>query len=313
MTHRVSIIIPTFRRWNFLIEAIESVFHQTYRDWEIIIVNDGGGSPEGKIINFLNEPKIRYIEHQDNMGIASARNTGISKSSGEFIAYLDDDDIFYPNHLEMLISEMLKNNLVFAYTDSYKGSYVGSNGNYKLIKKEVRYSRNFDRKNLWKANFIPTLCVCHHRDCLSLPGGFDPSLKVLEDWNMWLKMSLHYTFHHIPRITAEYRVRLDQTNTTQRTSDDIWKKATVQIYHNSLNDPNITQNSTHEKYLKKGIAKFIRKNDRWISRELRGDDLKSSLEEMFSTLSFHEWMTMLFLHPLSFIRLRVMLNRNSII
>ena len=110
MTPHVSIIIPTYRRWDFLFEAVKSVFNQTYKDWEIIIINDGGGSPKGEIIDFLSDPKVHYIEHQNNMGIASARNSGISKSSGDFIVYLDDDDIFYPNHLEVLMNEMAKNN-----------------------------------------------------------------------------------------------------------------------------------------------------------------------------------------------------------
>ena len=304
MTPHVSIIIPTYRRWNFLFEAIESVFNQTYRDWEIIIVNDGGGSPEGKIIDFLNDPKVRYIEHLNNMGIASARNTGISNSAGDFIAYLDDDDIFYPNHLEVLMNEMVKNNWDVAYTDSYKGSYIGSGENYKLIKKEVQYSHDFDRKKLWKANFIPTLCICHRHDCLSATGGFDPSLKVLEDWNMWLKMSLYYMFHHIPQITAEYRVRLDETNTTQRTSDEIWKKASLTIYHDFLDNPLITQNRTYLECLKNGITKFIRKNYIWVTQNMQKDYLAPSLKEIINIISFSGWIRIFVRHPLSLIRLR---------
>jgi O-antigen biosynthesis protein len=304
MNPLVSIIIPTYRRWDFLFEAVKSVFHQTYKNWEIIIVNDGGASPEGGMIDFINDPKVHYIEHQNNMGIASARNSGISKSSGDFIVYLDDDDIFYPNHLEVLINEMVKNNWAVAYTDSYKGSYVGSRENYKLIKKEVRYSHSFDMKKLWKANFIPTLCICHRRDCLALTGGFDPSLKVLEDWHMWLKMSIHYTFHHIPQTTAEYRVRIDQTNTTQITTEDIWMESSLKIYHNFLNNPDVAQNSTYLKYLKYGITKFIRKNDKWSLRGLQNDRLAPSLRELLSNVTLYGWIRIFLLHPISLIRLR---------
>ena len=306
MTPHVSIIIPTYRRWDFLFEAVKSVFNQTYKDWEIIIINDGGESPEGKIIDFLNDPNVHYIEHQNNMGIASARNTGISKSSGDFIAYLDDDDIFYPNHLEVLMNEMAKNNWDVAYTDSHKGSYVGSGKNYKLIKKEVPYSHDYNMNELWKANFIPTLCICHRRACLAFTGLFDPSIQVLEDWNMWLKMSLYYDFHHIPQITAEYRVRLDETNTTQRTSDEIWKKASLKIYHNFLHNPQVIQNSTYLEYLKNGITKFISKNDKWVLQGLQNDYLAPSLKELLSIVSLNGWISKFFLHPLAFIRLGIM-------
>lgn len=304
MTPLVSIIIPTHRRWDFLLEAVKSVFNQTYKNWEIIIVNDGGCPPEGGIIDCLNDPRIHYIEHPNNMGIASARNTGIANSSGAFIAYLDDDDLFYPNHLEVLMNEMIKNNWDIAYTDAHKGNYVGSGKNYKLIKKEVQYRHDFDRGKLWKANFIPTLCICHRHDCLSRTGNFDPSLNVLEDWNMWLKMSIHYMFHHIPQITAEYRVRTDQTNTTQKTDDEIWKDSTLKIYHNFLNDPHVTQNSTYLEYLKNGITKFIRKNDKWVLQGLQNDLLAPSLKELLSIVPLHGWIRIFLLHPISFIRLR---------
>lgn len=304
MTHLVSIIIPTYNRWNLLLEAIKSVFNQTYTSWEIIIVNDGGRPPEGEIIDCLKDPRVRYIEHPHNMGIASARNTALSNSSGDFIAYLDDDDIFYPNHLEVLTTEIARNNWDVAYTDSYKGNYSLSEKKYTLIKKEVKYSLDYDANKLWKANFIPTLCICHRRDCLSLTGDFDASLDVLEDWHMWLKMSIHYTFHHIPQITAEYRVRLDNTNTTQRTSDEIWKQASLKIYRYFLNDPQITQNTAYLEYLKNGITKFISKDDKWVLQELENAHLAPSLKELLSIVSLNGWIRIFFLHPLSFIRLR---------
>jgi glycosyltransferase involved in cell wall biosynthesis len=306
MTHLVSIIIPTYNRWNFLPEAIKSVFNQTYTNWEMIVVNDGGQPPEGKILDYLKDPRVRYIEHPRNMGIASARNTALSNSSGNFIAYLDDDDIFYPNHLEILTTGMTRNNWEIAYTDSYKGNYSLSGKNYKLIKKEVQYSLDYDVNKLWKANFIPTLCICHRRDCLSRTGNFDVSFEVLEDWHMWLKMSRYFIFHHIPQITAEYRVRLDNTNTTQRTSDEVWKQASLKIYRYFLNDPQITQDTAYLKYLKNGITKFISKNDKWVLQGLRGDPLALSLKELLSIVPLHGWIRIFLLHPISFIRLRMM-------
>lgn len=111
----VSVIIPTYKRSEFIERAIESVLKQTYQDFEIIVVDDNNPNTEyreeleEKMKQYANNPKIRYIQHEKNKNGAAARNTGINIAKGEYITFLDDDDIFLPNRLEILVEKLEKN------------------------------------------------------------------------------------------------------------------------------------------------------------------------------------------------------------
>lgn len=110
----VSIIITTFAGSNVLSRAIQSILNQTYENWELIVVDDNNPdtaerqATEGVMKTYVRE-NIKYVKHTKNMNGSAARNTGIKNSSGEYIAFLDDDDIFYPKRLEKCIQTMLSN------------------------------------------------------------------------------------------------------------------------------------------------------------------------------------------------------------
>lgn len=111
----VSVIIPTYKRSEFIERAIESVLKQTYQDFEIIIVDDNNPNTEyrkeleEKMKKYAYNSKIKYIQHEKNKNGAAARNTGINIAKGEYITFLDDDDIFLPNRLEILVEKLEKN------------------------------------------------------------------------------------------------------------------------------------------------------------------------------------------------------------
>ncbi|MCC6346200.1 MAG: glycosyltransferase, partial [Nitrospirales bacterium] len=210
----VSVIIPTCNRPAALREALASVLAQTYRSFEIIVVNDGGVDISEIVRSCNGEGKIVSLRHEERRGCSAARNTALRAAQGRYIAYLDDDDIYYPDHLETAVAFLVNTDCSVVYTDSLYATREWVHDRYVTTRTEVLFSRDFDREKLLVANYIPTINIVHNRDVFRDAGMFDESLITHEDWDLWIRMSRHYDFHHIKAITAEVRVRSDRTNTT---------------------------------------------------------------------------------------------------
>src|SRR5207237_7043535 len=103
---KVSVIIPTHNRSGFLRLAVLSVLKQTFPDFELVIVDDASGDDTPAVVKRFEDPRIRYIRHERNLRIAAARNTGISNSTGEYVAFLDDDDEWLPSKLQKQVSAL---------------------------------------------------------------------------------------------------------------------------------------------------------------------------------------------------------------
>jgi glycosyltransferase involved in cell wall biosynthesis/radical SAM superfamily enzyme YgiQ (UPF0313 family) len=207
----ISVIVPTHNRPEMLKEAIQSILDQTFQDFEIIVINDAGQDVSAVIQEF-NSQKIKYISHETNKGLAAARNTGISSATGKYIAYLDDDDIFYPNHLETLFTFLQNSGEKVAYTDSVRAFQRIEGDRYVTYQKDTPYSYDFDYDRIYYENFIPVLCFMHEKNCFDVCGMFDETFSCLEDWELWLRMSQHFTMHHIKTLTCEYSYRPDGGN-----------------------------------------------------------------------------------------------------
>jgi len=206
----VSVIVPTYNRPYMLVTTIRSILNQTFQDFEVIIVNDAGQDVRSVIQSF-NSPRLVYLSHATNKGLAAARNTGIRAARGKYIAYLDDDDIYYPQHLEVLVSFLEKNDCKVAYTDAYRATQQLLDGRYQTVARECLYSFDFDYDRILWQNFVPVLCFMHEKVCLEQAGMFDETLFRHEDWDLWIRMSRIYQFAHLPRVTCEYTYRLDGT------------------------------------------------------------------------------------------------------
>ncbi|HAJ80723.1 MAG TPA: hypothetical protein DCO75_13240 [Fibrobacteres bacterium] len=218
----VSVIVPTQNRPAMLKRAITSILTQTYPDFEIIVINDGGGNIQ-EMINQLNvKNNIRYIHHEISKGRSAARNSGIKAAQGKYIAYLDDDDWYFPNHLSVLVNFMESNKVKAAYTDAYRAVEYLENNTYVIKQHQLLYSNDFAINKLLVQNLFPNLCVMHEKTCIDETGLFDETLETHEDWEMWLRISLKFQFHHIPVVTAEYSYRNDKTNTTTLYSTDFY-------------------------------------------------------------------------------------------
>lgn len=208
----VSVIVPTYNRLQSLPVTLESIGKQTFRDFEVIVVNDHGDSVADIIRDFSNKFDISYIEHEINKGVSAARNTGLRIAKGKYIAYLDDDDIYYPNHLETLVGSLESSGFPAVYTDAYRSHKIEKQGKLIEVEKDIPYSSDFDHKRIFIDNLIPISCMLHQKICLDKSGFFDENLKRLEDWDLWIRLSIHYNLLHLKKITCEFESITDSSS-----------------------------------------------------------------------------------------------------
>lgn len=223
----VSVIVPTYNRPDRLREALSSVLAQTYQDFEVIVVNDGT-SDVGSVITALNTGgRITCIKHDRNRGLAAARNTGLRAAKGKYVAYLDDDDRYLPDHLETLVTFLEHNDRKAAYTDAWRVYEKFDNGRHIEAARDLPYSHEFNPADLLVSNYFPVLCVMHERSCIEEVGFFDESLFVHEDWDLWIRMATKFPFRHVKKTTAEFSWRSDGSSMTSGTRDTFFRTTEI--------------------------------------------------------------------------------------
>lgn len=201
----VSILLPTFNRPRYLSEALASALHQSYRNLQVIVVNDGG-QDVSDIINSYNEPRLIFINRKENRGKAFSLNQALARAEGKYIAYLDDDDIYYPHHIETLVN-VLENqtDCQVAYSDLYKAyCKIMPDGSRQVLSKVVEISRDFDRFLMLFFNHVLHVCLMHRRDLIEKTGLYNEKLNVLIDWDMTHRLVFFSDFYHAHEITGEF-------------------------------------------------------------------------------------------------------------
>ncbi len=218
----VSVLIPTFNRPRYLAEALTSVLKQSYTNLQVIVVNDGGEDVRDTI-NSFNDSRLLYINGKKNLGKAFCLNQALSRAEGKYIAYLDDDDLYYPNHIETLV-DALENHTdcQVAYSDLYKVCCrVMPDGNRQILSKVVEVSRDFDRFLMLYFNHVLHVSLMHHRALIEKTGPYNEELNVLIDWDITRRLAFFSDFHHVYEITGEYYNPVDECNriSVQRRKD----------------------------------------------------------------------------------------------
>jgi glycosyltransferase involved in cell wall biosynthesis len=201
----VSILIPTFNRRRYLSQALTSALRQTYPNIEVIVINDGGEDIDDIVRSFADD-RVVFINRAKNRGKAYSLNEALARAKGKYITYLDDDDIYYPCHVEIL-ANTLEANLQYgaAYSDLYKAHCrIESDGRRTVLSKIVEVSRDFDRFFLLHFNHILHVSLMHRRDLLEKTGLYNEDLQILIDWDITRRLSFFTDFLHVPQITGEY-------------------------------------------------------------------------------------------------------------
>lgn len=188
----VSVIIPTYNRGWILNEAIDSVLSQTFKDYELIVVDDGSDDNTAEILKNYSK-KIRII-YQENQGVSAARNRGIVSSNGRFIALLDSDDLWLPEKLNRQIS----------FFRNYPDAIICQTQEI-WIRNGKRVNPGKRHKKLSGMIFEPSLSLClvspsavmFKRELIDKVGLFDEAFPACEDYDLWLRVSLKYPVHLI--------------------------------------------------------------------------------------------------------------------
>lgn len=207
----ISVIMPAYNAEAYIGDAIKSVINQTYDNWELIIIDDGSTDKTGEIVNgFMKiDHRIQYL-YQENGRQGKARNFGISKSNGFYIAFLDADDLWLPEKLAVQIVEIQAKNTDLVFADSYffnDNEFMDTSRKMDVLP-SVFYDKNALQSFL-EINKIPILTVLVKKEKIVEVGGFSEKLEIqnVEDYHLWLKLLMHdCVFYSSEHILASYRV-----------------------------------------------------------------------------------------------------------
>ncbi|MFD2682728.1 glycosyltransferase [Bacillus seohaeanensis] len=215
----VSVVIP-FYNCEFVDQAVKSVLDQTYKNFEIILVDDGSIKNKDLLNPYMD--RIQYI-YKENGGTATALNVGIQAASGDLIAWLSSDDIFHPDKLQKQVEFMKKTKADLVYTNYnlINESNETINKNVGLvIKRRVDFLRQ-----LQKSCPINGSTVLVKKEVLSLVGGFNKSLKYTQDYDMWNRIACKYHLEILNESLLDYRVHSNMGS--QRFADEQRKEIEV--------------------------------------------------------------------------------------
>jgi glycosyltransferase involved in cell wall biosynthesis len=266
---KVTVIVPTYNCAQYITEAIESVLNQTYKDFEIIIVDDGSIDNTKEILsNYISEKIIRYY-FQNNKGVSSARNKGIGEAKGDLIAFLDADDKWLPERLEKSIEFLEINNYDWVCSSFYRMERDTGKNDIKRVDHKILCENICDINMLKKDLFyfssknINMNTILVKKKCFEKIGLFDESLKACEDYDMLLRFEeaeLRGGFLDIP--LAYYIIRKDGITRSckYKKLDSDLKVAVKHAYRLGIRDKKIRR-SLGEVYYNYADVYFNENND----------------------------------------------------
>lgn len=261
---RISVVIPTYNRAELLKNSINSVLSQTYRDFEILVIDDCSSDHTPGVLEVIRDERLRVIRNGSNKGIAAVRNIGVTSARGEYIAFLDDDDEWLPGKLEKQLDvlEGGSANLGCVYTGVL---VINSDGDQVLQTSIPRYRNNILKELLFQ-NFITTSTVVVKKACFEKVGLFDEDIPYGEDYDMWIRIAKEFEFDFVKEPLTKYRVH--QTAITKNYATVINGVERVLLKHRKLFERNRRAYSNNMLLLgvtycyigrtKEGIKTFIR-------------------------------------------------------
>jgi glycosyltransferase involved in cell wall biosynthesis len=183
-----TVIIPTYNRAELLREAIQSVLDQTFEDFELIIIDDHSTDNTSEVVSSFNDNRIKYIMNDRTKGPAGARNTGIFKARGDWITFLDSDDIWLPEKLEVQFKKIQERDETVKFI--YAGYAIYDFEKKKEVASYLPEKEGWILKDLLYNNYITALCsVIVQKDILLKVGGFDERFPALEDWELYVRIA----------------------------------------------------------------------------------------------------------------------------
>ncbi len=184
---KISVIIPTFNRKNFLKEALLSVFNQTFKNFEVIVYDDGStDNTYGLIRQMQQYYPINYIYSKENKGPSYARNRAVKAANGRYIAFLDSDDLWLKNKLKIQYQFLIENQISICQTDEY---WIRNGKKVNPMNKHKKPSGDVFERSLDLCVVSPS-AVMLEKKLFEEIGGFDERMPACEDYDLWLRISL---------------------------------------------------------------------------------------------------------------------------
>ena len=210
----ISVVIPVYNNETTIQETIESVLSQSFSDLELIVINDGSQDSTLKIVSSILDPRLKVFSYP-NAGLAATRNRGVSHASGEYISFIDADDLWTPDKLEAQFKALQVNPqaaVAYSWTD-----WIDESGQF--LRPGGHISVNGDVfATLLVRDFVESGSNPLIRaEALAEVGGFDESLPAVEDWDMWLRLAAGYEFVCVSSPQILYRV------SSSSMSSNVWK------------------------------------------------------------------------------------------
>jgi GT2 family glycosyltransferase len=205
----VSILVRTVGRGAWLRQALESIAQQTWPNVEAIVVEDGPQTSQAIVDEFRRRLVVRYQSTGAKVGRARAGNLALAEARGEWLSFLDDDDVLFADHVEILMEAVEGRGVKGAYALAWETlTEIRDNerADYVEIAHFTRFRQAFNRLTLWHHNFMPIQTVLFHRDLYARYGGFAEDMDQLEDWNLWTRYTLDDDFAFVEKTTSKYRV-----------------------------------------------------------------------------------------------------------
>lgn len=205
MTPFFSVVIPLYNKEKYIEDTLKSVMNQTFKDFEIIIVNDGSTDESLKVISQFKNEKT-HVYSQGNQGVATARNNGVNYSSGLYIALMDADDVWYKNHLE----ELKKQIDLFPNAGLFCNNYEIKLQDTVIRKTKFNfpYKENCIIKDYFKGSIIDSIAwtsaIAFSKQNFTKIGGFNPIYTTSQDIDLWIKFALNFNISFNPNVTACY-------------------------------------------------------------------------------------------------------------
>jgi glycosyltransferase involved in cell wall biosynthesis len=221
---RVSVVVSHYDRQELLKQALASIAGQTYRDFEVIVVNDHGADSRALVEGFARDVAFAttYDCRPANGGVAATRNRGVALAAGELIAYLDDDDLWRPEHLDSLVTaldEAPACDLAYGDAEVWRMARAPQGGapGAGWVPEEFRtLAVPFDLDHLRADSFIVPGGMVHRRSLVDRIGGFDETLHVSDDWDWLLRAAAAGAFRRVPRVVVTVRIWPDGGNLSAR-------------------------------------------------------------------------------------------------
>ncbi len=216
---KVSILIRTVDRKAWLRQALASCANQTWDNLEVVVVEDGEPASRSVVDEYRGCLDIRYEATGTREGRARAGNRALALATGEWLNFLDDDDVFFADHVEVLVGAAASAGSKGAYGlawETHTQVHDRDLAEYDETLHATVHRQPFDRLMLWHHNFLPIQAVLFHRSLYERHGGFAEDMDQLEDWNLWTRYTLEDDFVMVDKTTSKYRVPADTRSAAER-------------------------------------------------------------------------------------------------